>query len=106
MILCRFMLSLRQFDARMASTMRSGPGIDSRVLEHTTSAVLQFAAQPTDSLPPFLSSFGHPVHLESTLSGTGSDEDFGGDGSDGEEMLMDAAPVQSFDDPALSKSGP
>ncbi|KAM5543652.1 hypothetical protein V8D89_002903 [Ganoderma adspersum] len=80
-IVCRFMLSLRQFDASIAYATRSGIGSDSPVREHTAgSIVLQFAAQPADSLPPFLSSFAHPIHVDSDLSETDSDLEIIDDG--------------------------
>ncbi|PIL30105.1 hypothetical protein GSI_07753 [Ganoderma sinense ZZ0214-1] len=71
-ILCRFMLSLNELHASISSMTRSG--IDSRqVRQLATSAVLQFAAQPTDSLPSFLASFSYPVHIESVMHDTESD---------------------------------
>ncbi|KAI1786614.1 hypothetical protein LXA43DRAFT_1109322 [Ganoderma leucocontextum] len=66
-LICRFMLSLRQFDSTIASSRYSGPG--SRVREHTAFGdVLQFAAQPSDTLPSFIASFAHPIHVDSYLS--------------------------------------
>ncbi|KAI1786610.1 hypothetical protein LXA43DRAFT_1099008 [Ganoderma leucocontextum] len=70
---CHFMLSLRKFDSTIASSTHSGPG--SRVQEHMAFAdVLQFAAQPSNTLPSFIASFAHPVHVDSALSEADSDE--------------------------------
>ena len=55
---CHFMLSLRQFD----SAIVTATGVRG---EHAVSSVLQFGAQPSDSLPGFIASFAHPVHLDS-----------------------------------------
>ncbi|KAI1784403.1 hypothetical protein LXA43DRAFT_1101440 [Ganoderma leucocontextum] len=69
---CRFILSLRQFDTSPASLACSETG--SRVREHTASRdILQFAAQPSDSLPAFIASFAGPVHLDYALSETDPD---------------------------------
>lgn len=59
---CHFMLSLRQFDSAIAST--TGP----QLREHTASTVLQFGAQPSDSLPATIASFAHPIYLGSHTS--------------------------------------
>ena len=34
------------------------------------STVLEFAAQPSDSLPAAIASFAHPVHVDGVLFGT------------------------------------
>ena len=64
-ITCHFMLSLRQFDSSVASATYSGMG--PRVQEHMASMVLEFAAQPSDSLPAQISTFSHPVHVDESL---------------------------------------
>ncbi len=65
------MLSLRQFDAMVASGATNS-GIGTQGQEHTYSVpVLQFAAQASDSLPSFLASFAHPVHVELVLEDSG-----------------------------------
>ena len=43
-----------------------------RVRGHTASAVLEFGAQPSTSLPPFIASFAHPIHVDPPLSEIGS----------------------------------
>ncbi|KAM5545067.1 hypothetical protein V8D89_001178 [Ganoderma adspersum] len=63
-LVCRFMLSIRAFDSTLSS-MATLPGIPS---ENAASMVLPFGAQPSDSLPAFISSFAHPVHVDSPLS--------------------------------------
>ncbi|KAI1786612.1 hypothetical protein LXA43DRAFT_48941, partial [Ganoderma leucocontextum] len=100
---CRFMLSLRQFDSTIASSTFSGPG--SRVREHTSALadVLRFAAQPSDSLPSFIASFAHPVHVDSALSETDSDE-IVDDGSEWREMDV-VVPTQNSDNAILPASG-
>ncbi len=52
------MLSLRQFDSTIMESM-TGP----QLREHTASTVLRFGAQPSNSLPAFITSFAHPVHV-------------------------------------------
>lgn len=56
------MLSLRQFDASVVSATESGA--DSQAPDHMASTVLQFGAQPSATLPAFIASFAHPVHLD------------------------------------------
>ncbi|KAI1784404.1 hypothetical protein LXA43DRAFT_1123682 [Ganoderma leucocontextum] len=69
---CHFMLSLRRFDSSPPSVAFSETG--SRLREHAASRdVLQFAAQPSDSLPAFIASFAGPVHVDSALSETDAD---------------------------------
>lgn len=55
---CHFVLSLRQFEAFSAH----------RGTHHTASTVLDFAAQTSGNLPPFIASFAHPIHVDSALS--------------------------------------
>ncbi|KAI1784400.1 hypothetical protein LXA43DRAFT_1101438 [Ganoderma leucocontextum] len=90
-LMCRFMLELRQFDTGPASLAFSETG--SRLREHTASRdVLQFAALPSDSLPPFLTSFAGPVHVDSALSETDPDA-FDDDGMEWQEMDVIHAPT-------------
>ncbi|KAI1783113.1 hypothetical protein LXA43DRAFT_1067939 [Ganoderma leucocontextum] len=91
---CRFMLSLRQFDSSStAFPTLSVPG--SQVREHTASAdVLQFAAQPSDTLPSFIASFAHPVHVDSALSETDPAEIFD-DGSEWGEIDVVAPTLEA-----------
>ena len=65
-LVCRFMLSLRQFESAISSVTISMPG--SRTQEHMASMMLEFGAQPSDSLPGFIASFAHPVHTDLALS--------------------------------------
>ena len=62
---CRFMLSLREFDSTIASMTNSELGPQLR--EHMASIKLEFAAQPSHSLPAFIASFAHPVHVDLNL---------------------------------------
>ena len=76
-LVCRFMLALRRFDTSAMSTTHLGPSSESRVRDHgTASTVLQFAAQPSASLPTFIASFAQPVHVDSSLSGGDSDDEY------------------------------
>ncbi|KAI1784502.1 hypothetical protein LXA43DRAFT_210190 [Ganoderma leucocontextum] len=94
---CRFMLSLRQLDSSTASGTYSRPG--SRVRDHAASTVLRFAAQPSDSLPSFIASFAHPVHVDSSLSETDPDE-IVDDGSEWREMEELKAPTRTTRTPS------
>ncbi|KAI1784396.1 hypothetical protein LXA43DRAFT_1066798 [Ganoderma leucocontextum] len=90
---CRFMLELRQFDSSPASVTCSEAG-SSRVQEHTVwRDVLQFAAQPSDSLPAFIASFGSPVHVDSAVSETDPDA-IDDSGAEWQEMDVVAAPTR------------
>ena len=62
------MLSLRKFESTMADMTSNGLGPQFR--EHMESTVLQFGAQPSDSLPPILSTFAQPIHVDEFLSET------------------------------------
>ncbi|KAM5536834.1 hypothetical protein V8D89_009552 [Ganoderma adspersum] len=76
-LVCRFMLALRRFDSSTGSTTHLGPSSESRIRDHgTASTVLQFAAQPSDSLPAFIVSFAQPVHVDSSLLGAGPDDEY------------------------------
>ncbi|KAM5545284.1 hypothetical protein V8D89_001395 [Ganoderma adspersum] len=69
---CRFMLSLRQFHTAIHSTTYSRMAM--QVGEGEASTVLVAEAQHRESLPPFIVSFAHPVHVESlVLPNTDSD---------------------------------
>ncbi|KAM5545178.1 hypothetical protein V8D89_001289 [Ganoderma adspersum] len=75
-LICRFILSLRQFNSRTASPSYSRTSF--RVGEHlVTTLVPEFAAKPGDILPDFIASFSHPVHTDSDLSETDIDSDAG-----------------------------
>ncbi|PIL32832.1 hypothetical protein GSI_04949 [Ganoderma sinense ZZ0214-1] len=72
---CHFMLSLREFDSTAMSAgtttfaeSRDGdPGM--------AMTMLQFGAQPSESLPSFIASFAHPVHVETALFESETDSD-------------------------------
>lgn len=72
---CRFMISLRQFDSTIANATHSELG-SSRVRELVASTVLQFGAQPSDSLPAAISSFAHPIHIDESLFDVDPDATF------------------------------
>lgn len=74
------MLSLRQFDSAVASATHS-MHTDSLVLEHMASTGPHFAAQPGDSLPPFIASFAQPVLVDQSLSDGDPDAAVPDDGS-------------------------
>lgn len=60
-LICRFILSLRQFDSTVSLATFSAPG--SRSPESNTHSMpLELTACPSDGLPPFIASFAHPVH--------------------------------------------
>ncbi|PIL32833.1 hypothetical protein GSI_04950 [Ganoderma sinense ZZ0214-1] len=67
-LVCRFMLSLRQFDASVSYATELGT--DSRLRDHTASTVLRFGAQPSESLPALIAPFAHPVHVDWSQSET------------------------------------
>ncbi|KAI1786608.1 hypothetical protein LXA43DRAFT_48708 [Ganoderma leucocontextum] len=83
-LVCHFMLSLRQFDSNMVANATSGTGSESR--DHTMLTVLQFGARPSESLPSFIASFAHPVHVDWSLSETDSDGLGDDDGLEWREM--------------------
>ncbi|PIL32848.1 hypothetical protein GSI_04965 [Ganoderma sinense ZZ0214-1] len=68
---CRFMLALRQFDRTVVET--TGSGIGPQFREHMASTVLQFSAQPSESLPDLIVSFAHPVLVDSDQFKQGPD---------------------------------
>ncbi|PIL32817.1 hypothetical protein GSI_04934 [Ganoderma sinense ZZ0214-1] len=70
-LVCRFVLSLRQFDNTLRSSATLPEISSSQLREHTASMVLPFGAQPSDNLPAFISSFAHPVHVTSDLPEVG-----------------------------------
>ena len=58
------MLSLREFDSTNASlALSTPPAPGSQIHEQAVSAFLEFSAQPSHSLPPFIASFANPVHV-------------------------------------------
>lgn len=59
------MLSLREFDSKIVSVKT--PILGSQLREHMASAMLEFKAQPSTSLPSFIASFSHPVHVDSEM---------------------------------------
>ena len=97
------MLSLRQFDSHVGPSTDSGMG--SHLEGRTTLVdVLQFAAQPSDSLPPSIASFAHPVYVESALTETDSDG-LVNDGSEWRELDA-VAPTKNLEDAIAPGSGP
>ncbi|PIL26898.1 hypothetical protein GSI_10036 [Ganoderma sinense ZZ0214-1] len=89
---CRFMLSLRQFDSAVADATDSGLG--PQLQEHMAGSMLQFGAQPSDSLPASIASFANPVHVgdslfESELGASTSVE------SDGSELRLGESDTNS-----------
>ena len=66
-LLCRFMLSLREFDSTNAAATISVHG--SQVREHhRASTVLEFGGQPRRSLSAFIAPFANSIHIGSNLS--------------------------------------
>ncbi|KAM5542381.1 hypothetical protein V8D89_003840 [Ganoderma adspersum] len=73
-ILCHFMLSLREFDSAVAeSATYSMHGSPVEMQELIASTTHPFAGEPggSRSLPAFVSSFAQPVHLDSDPSTSG-----------------------------------
>ncbi|PIL32969.1 hypothetical protein GSI_05087 [Ganoderma sinense ZZ0214-1] len=71
-LVCRFILALRQFDNRTASASYSRTGF--RVGEHlVTTLVPEFAtARQSDTLPSFIAPFSHPIHVDSDIDSDAS----------------------------------
>ena len=105
-LICRFILSLRQFDDRTASATYHCSAVclsrvrepDQLVAVPVPVPVLEFAAKPSDTLPSFIASFSHPVHVHSDSDldsdpdwlQTDSDSDLGsvvGDGHASERAI-------------------
>ncbi|PIL32878.1 hypothetical protein GSI_04996 [Ganoderma sinense ZZ0214-1] len=77
-LVCRFILSLRRFDSGSSSEVdtsdvriewlqATSSGLQRQLRGHmasTSTGVLQFAALPSETLPAFIASFGHPVHVD------------------------------------------
>ncbi|KAM5545075.1 hypothetical protein V8D89_001186 [Ganoderma adspersum] len=63
-LVCRFMLSLREFEST-AAPMPSFSLSELQDGENTGSVTLEFAAQPSDTLPALIAPFAHPVHVNS-----------------------------------------
>ncbi|KAI1795426.1 hypothetical protein LXA43DRAFT_42130 [Ganoderma leucocontextum] len=102
-LVCHFILELRQFDSSPASV--TYPEMGSRVRGHTASRdILQFAAQPSDSLLTSIASFAGLVHVDSALSETDPDAI---DDDAAEWREMDVVPGTDSDDAILplAKSG-
>ncbi len=64
--------------------------------------MLEFGAQPSDSLPPFIASFVRPVHVDSILSEM--EPAIVDDGS--ERDKIDVAPVPALETPFSEQSAP
>nr|VWO94430.1 Filamentous fungal-specific transmembrane protein [Ganoderma boninense] len=62
---CHFMLSLRQFDSTVADA--TGSGLGPQLQGHMAASMLEFGAQPSDSLPASIASFANPVHVGDSL---------------------------------------
>ncbi|PIL32819.1 hypothetical protein GSI_04936 [Ganoderma sinense ZZ0214-1] len=93
------MISLRQFDSSIAPVPTFSMAA-SRVREYTASTVLQFAAQPSDTLPSFIASFAHPIHVDSILSDADSDATFASESDGSEWREMDGiAPNRGLETP-------
>ena len=60
------MLSLQEFDRSITDVTYSG--MSSRIREHVASTILEFRAQPNETLPAFIASFAHPVHIDVTMA--------------------------------------
>ncbi|KAM5545102.1 hypothetical protein V8D89_001213 [Ganoderma adspersum] len=73
------------YDPRVAAAEYSLPFPGSQARGDTPSVVLQFAAQPSSSLPASIATFANPVHVDSALSETDGDV-MGADGSEWREM--------------------
>ena len=97
-LVSRFILSLRQFDNQTASATYSGaaPGAPGYLY---SADMLQFAARPSDSLPSFIASFAHPVHVESVPPEMEPDA-LVDNGSGGREMDV-ATPAPDTEDDIL-----
>ena len=107
-LVCRFMLSLREFDATKASRTISIPDLQgSQVLEHAGSTFLQFAAEPSHSLPAFIASFANPVHVHSdddwSDKPSDSDSDVTTSHGTGDLETAEAAPSSELD--VVSRQG-
>ncbi|KAM5539585.1 hypothetical protein V8D89_006694 [Ganoderma adspersum] len=74
-LVCHFMLYLREFDSNASATQGS------QIREHAGSTFLEFSAKPSYSLPAFIASFANPVHVHpDNWSETASDSDVIGGG--------------------------
>ena len=73
-MVCHFMLSLRQFDSAVVSSMQSVSTLPVR--DHTATERAhwhQFPTQLDDSLPVFIASFSQPLHVDSSASDNDTD---------------------------------
>ena len=71
------MLSLRQFHTTINWTTYSR--MVAQVREGTASTVLAVEAQHRESLPPFIVSFAHPVHVDPILPDLDTQESLDGE---------------------------
>ncbi len=93
---CHFMLSLREFDSATRDSATAS--------RHMASTVLQFGAQPSDSLPSFIASFAHPVHSIEMAALSEKDADAPvDDGPEWREMEV-VAPI--LETPSCSSTAP
>ncbi|KAM5545111.1 hypothetical protein V8D89_001222 [Ganoderma adspersum] len=76
-------------DPTVASTTYFGMG--SRARERMASTLLEFGARPSNSLPPLIASFAHPVHVDESLFEI-----------DPDQIVNDGSEVQDGED----KAGP
>ena len=83
-LVCRFMLSLRQFDTANARATFSMPSFLAR-----EPATLEFGVQACENLPPFIASFARPVHVE--VPPEADSDDILAGGSESESQELDAA---------------
>ena len=70
-----------------------------------SSTAIQFAVQPSTSLPSSIQSFAHPIYLETSLTETDS-EGMITDESEWLEMVRDVGPTRRQDDAGMRKSSP
>ena len=87
------MLSLREFDSINAS-----PTFSIHEHAHRNSTFLEFAAQPSGSLPSFIASFANPVQVHAdgcseTASGSEMIEDACLEAAEAQSWELDALPV-------------
>ena len=69
-LICRFIISLRKFDSRTICVTSS-----SEIGGHLPA--IELAARPSDTLPSFLVSFSHPVHVHQDCPDTDSGSEAG-----------------------------
>ena len=64
-LVCHFMLYLREFDSNVSATFSLPEIQGSQIREHVGSTFLEFSASPSHNLPTFIASFANPVHVHS-----------------------------------------